>query len=175
MVTVFVDMSGLLNGHVAGPNCSRENPIGDDGEKIHGWVFGLKSWREQQGMEGGDGTRDSEIVAESIERVGAAIMGRRMFDNGEGPWGEDLFEGHWGENPPFHCPVFVVTHHKRDPLEIEGSTTFYFVTDGIVEALKRAKEAAGDRDVENVGGADVVSQYVRAGLVDDIQLHVSPC
>lgn len=137
-------------------------------------MFDLASWREAQGLDGGKTNRDNEIVAESIERIGAHVMGRRMFDNGDGPWGDDPFEGHWGENPPFHGPVFVLTHHPREPFEMDGGTTFHFVTDGIEPALERAEAAAGDRDVRISGGADVVRQYIEAGLVDEIQLQLVP-
>ncbi|WP_313691730.1 dihydrofolate reductase family protein [Halorarum halobium] len=174
MGTVFVDMSMSLDGYIAGPNDSRENPLGDGGERLHEWVFDLAAWREQQGLEGGETNRDDEIVAKSIERAGAFVMGRRMFDNGDGPWGDDPFEGPWGDDPPFGAPVFVLTHHAREPLEMDGGTTFHFVTEGIERALERAEEAAGDGDVRISGGADVVRQYVEAGLVDEIQLHVVP-
>lgn len=174
MGAVFVDMSMSLDGYIAGPNDNQENPLGDGGGRLHKWVYDLASWREQQGLDGGETNRDSQIVAESNENVGAAVMGRRMFDNDAGPWGDDPFEGHWGDDPPFGVPVFVLTHHARDPLEMDGGTTFTFVTDGIERALDRAREAAGGQDIEIVGGANVVQQFVEAGLVDEIQLHVSP-
>lgn len=119
-------------------------------------------------------TEPDELFAESIERAGANVMGRRMFSNEDGQWGEDPFEGHWGEIPPFHGPVFVLTHHSRKPLEMDGGTTFHFVTDGIETALERAQAAAGDRDVRISGGADTVRQYVEAGLADEIQLQLVP-
>ncbi|WP_264556727.1 dihydrofolate reductase family protein [Halocatena marina] len=171
---VTVDMSISLDGYIAGPNDGPENPLGDGGGRLHKWVYDLASWREQQGLDGGKTNRDSEIVAESTENVGAVVMGRRMFSNGDGPWGDDPFEGHWGDNPPFGVPVFVITHYEREPLEMDGGTTFTFVTDGIEHALEQAKAAAGDQDVEIVGGANTVQQFVAAGLVDEIQLHVSP-
>ncbi|WP_423747553.1 dihydrofolate reductase family protein (plasmid) [Haladaptatus sp. SPP-AMP-3] len=174
MVAVFVEMSMSLDGYIAGPDDSQESPLGDGGERLHEWVFDLAAWREMQGLDGGKTNRDNEIVSESIERIGAHVMGRRMFDNGDGPWGDDPFEGYWGENPPFHGPVFVLTHHPREPLEMDGGTTFHFVTDGIETALERAEAAAGDRDVRISGGADVVRQYVEAGLVDEIQLQLVP-
>jgi dihydrofolate reductase len=174
MSAVFVDMSMSLDGFIAGPNDSRENPLGERGERLHEWVFDLASWREQQGLDGGKTTPDDEIVAESIERIGAHVMGRRMFDNDDGPWGDEPFEGYWGETPPFHGPVFVLTHHPREPLEMDGGTTFHFVTDGIEAALERAEAAAGDRDVRISGGADVVRQYIEAGLVNEIQLQLVP-
>lgn len=147
MGTVFVDMSISLDGYVAGPNDSRENPLGSGGDRVHEWVYDTAAGREQQGLEGGETNRDSEIVAESNEDVGAAVMGRRMFDNGNGPWGEDPFEGHWGDDPPFGVPVLVITHHDREPLEMDSGTAFHFVTDGIKSALERAKDAAGDQNV----------------------------
>ncbi|ELZ05277.1 dihydrofolate reductase family protein [Natrialba asiatica] len=174
MTEVFVDMSMSLDGFIAGPNDGRENPLGEGGERLHEWVFDLASWREQQGLDGGTTNRDAEIVAESIERTGTHVMGRRMFDNDDGPWGDEPFEGHWGETPPFHGPVFVLTHHPREPLEMDGGTTFHFVTDGIETALERARTAAGDGDVRISGGADVVRQYVEAGLVDEIQIQLVP-
>ena len=174
MSAAFVDMSMSIDGFIAGPNDSRENPLGEGGERLHEWVFDLKSWREQQGLDGGKTNRDDEIVAESIERIGAHVMGRRMFDNDDGPWGDEPFEGYWGENPPFHGPVFVLTHHAREPLKMDGGTTFHFVTDGTEAALERAEAAAGDRDVRISGGADVVRQYIEAGLVNEIQLQLVP-
>lgn len=174
MGIVFVDVSMSLDGYIAGPNDSRENPLGDGGERLHEWIFDLAAWREQQGLEGGETNRDDEIAAESIERAGAFVMGRRMFDNDDGPWGDDPFEGPWGDDPPFGAPVFVLTHHGREPLEMDGGTTFHFVTEGIERALERAEEVAGDGDVRISGGADVVRQYVEAGLVDEIQLQVVP-
>lgn len=174
MTEIFVDMSMSLDGFIAGPNDSPENPLGDGGEQIHQWMFDLASWREQQGLDGGKSNRDSEIVVESNENVGAVVMGRGMFSNDDGSWGDPPFKGHWGDNPPFHVPVFVLTHHAREPLVKDGGTTFTFVTDGIESALHQAKDAAGDRDVEIVGGANTVQQYLEAGLIDEIQLHVSP-
>jgi dihydrofolate reductase len=174
MGNVITDISISVDGFVAGPNDSPENPLGDEGERLHEWVFDLASWREQQGLDGGKTNRDSEIVAESSETVGAAVMGRRMFSNEDGPWGEPPFEGHWGDDPPFGVPIFVLTHHAREPLVKDGGTTFTFVTDGIERALEQAKAAAGDQDVEIVGGANTIQQFVTAGLIDEIQLHVSP-
>ena len=144
------------------------------GERLHEWVYDLASWREMHGMEGGKSGRDDEILAESIENVGAVVMGRRMFDNGEGPWGDDPFEGHWGDEPPFGVPVFVLTHHARAPLEFEGGTTFTFVTDGIERAVERAKGAAGDADVSVAGGASTIQQSIETGLLDELQLHLVP-
>ncbi|GAA0235996.1 hypothetical protein GCM10009000_059300 [Halobacterium noricense] len=138
---VFVDMSMSLDGYIVGPNDDPENPLGDDGERFHEWLFDLASFREMHGQEGGKTNRDDELFAESIERAGANVMGRRMFSNEEGLWGEDPFEGHWSEAPQFHGPVFVLTHHPRKPLEMDSGTTFHFVTDGIETALERARTA----------------------------------
>lgn len=171
---VTANMSMSLDGFVAGPNASRENPLGDGGERLHEWVVDLASWRERHGQEGGESGPDDDIVAESFENVGAYVMGRRMFDNGGGPWGDDPFEGYWGENPPFRAPVFVLTHHQREPLEMEGGTTFHFVTDGLESALERAREAAGEADVRVAGGANAVRQFVDAGLLDELEIHLVP-
>lgn len=174
MGIVFADVATSLDGYVAGPNDGPDNPIGDDGERLHEWLFDLASFREQHGQEGGETGRDSEIVAESFANVGAWIIGRRMFSNEEGPWGPTPFEGHWGDDPPFHAPVFVLTHYPREPLEMDGGTTFYFVTDGVEDALDRAREAAGDADVRIGGGADTIRQFVEAGLLDELEVHLVP-
>lgn len=174
-MTVFADLSTSLDGYVAGPNDSREHPLGDGGERLHEWVYGLQSWRAMQGLDGGEaGSPDDDVVAETVDRAGAFVMGRRMFDNGEGPWGDDPFEGYWGDEPPYRAPVFVVTHHRRDPLPMAGGTTFTFVTDGLERAVALAEEAAGDDDVQVSGGATAVRQAIAAGLVDELQLHVVP-
>jgi dihydrofolate reductase len=174
MSKVTADMSMSLDGYIAGPNDSVDNPLGDAGERLHDWMTGLEAWRESHGLEGGDRNPDSEMVEEYGENIGATILGRGMFSNGEGPWGDDPFRGPWGENPPFHTPVFVLTHHPREPLPMEGGTTFHFVTDGIEAALAQARDAAGDRDVRIGGGAKVVQQYLAAGLLDELQLHIVP-
>ena len=171
---VIANISMSLDGFVAGPNDTRENPLGDGGEQLHEWVTELASWREQHGLDGGKTNRDSEIVAESNENVGAYVMGRRMFSNEDGPWGDDPFEGHWGDDPPFGVPVFVLTHHPRDPLEMDGGTTFTFVTDGIGSALEQAQEAAGDANVRIEGGANVIQQFTEAGLIDELYIHLVP-
>jgi dihydrofolate reductase len=163
-----------LDGFVAGPNPSEEHPLGEGGMQLHQWVFKLAAWRRPHGREGGETNASSAVVEESLENVGATIMGRGMFGGGPGPWGEEPWEGWWGDDPPFHTPVFVLTHHEREPLAKEGGTTFTFVTDGIESALARAKEAAGGRDVSLGGGADVARQYLAAGLIDDLRLDVVP-
>jgi dihydrofolate reductase len=167
-----LDISMSLDGYVAGPNESEEHPLGEGGEQLHEWAFPLASWREPHGMEGGEVSPSSAVVDESRENVGAVVMGRGMFGGGPGPWGD--WEGWWGDDPPFHVPVFVLTHHAREPLAKEGGTTFTFVTDGMEAALAQAKETAGDRDVSLGGGADVAQQYLRAGLLDEFQISLVP-
>jgi dihydrofolate reductase len=167
-------ISVSLDGFVAGPNPSEEHPLGEGGMQLHQWAFRLAAWRKPHGQEGGETNASSAVVEETLANVGATIMGRNMFGGGPGPWGEDPWEGWWGDDPPFHTPVFVLTHHEREPLEKEGGTTFTFVTDGIESALEQAAEAAGGRDVSLGGGADVAQQYLAAGLVDEVQLNVVP-
>jgi dihydrofolate reductase len=174
MPRLTFDITVSLDGFVAGPNPSLEHPLGEGGERLHEWMFGLASFRRRHGLEGGVTNADSEIHEESVRNVGAYLMGRRMFGGGEGPWGDDPWEGWWGDDPPFHVPVFVLTHHARATLTKQGGTTFTFVTDGIESALEQARAAAGDRDVVVAGGADVAQQYLRAGLLDDLQIHVAP-
>ena len=174
MSKVRVHISASLDGYVAGPNQSMENPLGEGGEGLHDWVVPLKAWREHAGMEGGEENANSPVVREAFANVGAEIMGRGKFGPPtRGPWGDDSWQGWWGDDPPFHKPVFVLTHHARDPLVLTD-TTFTFVTDGIESALAQAREAAGDRDVFIGGGADVINQYLAAGLVDELELHVVP-
>jgi dihydrofolate reductase len=173
MSSVTCHISVSLDGFVAGPNQSMENPIGEGGMRLHEWVVGLASWREQHGLEGGERTADAEIVDEVVDGVGAYIMGRKMFGGGDGPW-DETWAGWWGEDPPFHAPVFVLTHHARDPLAMQGGTTFTFVTDGIDSALEQARAAAGDKDVAIAGGASAVQQYLAAGMLDELHLHMVP-
>lgn len=150
-------MSMSLDGFIAGPN--------DDVERLHGWLYDLASWRAPHGLEGGVANRDAEILEEGLRNIGAIVMGRRMFDLAEAPW---------GDNPPFHMPVFVVTHHPREPLVKQGGTTFTFITDGVASALRQAQAAAGDRDVGVAGGAMIIQQLLRAGLIDQILIHLVP-
>jgi dihydrofolate reductase len=174
MSKVRAHISVSLDGYVAGPNQSQEEPLGDGGERLHDWVVALKAWREASGMEGGEENASSRVVREEYANVGAEIMGRGKFGPaGRGSWGDDPWRGWWGEEPPFHKPVFVLTHHPREPLTL-ADTTFTFVTDGIEAALAQAREAAGDRDVFIGGGADVINQYLAGGLVDELELHVVP-
>lgn len=168
------EISISVDGYVAGPNQSEEHPLGEGGEQLHEWVVKLEAWRVLHGREGGEVNPSSEIVAEATTNIGAVVMGRNMFGGGPGPWGDDPWNGWWGDDPPFHVPVFVLTHHEREPLEMEGGTTFHFVTDGIESALAQAKEAAGGKDVRLGGGAGAAQQYLAAGLIDELQLNVVP-
>lgn len=173
-MAVICNISVSLDGFVAGPNQTLEEPLGKGGEGLHEWVFRLKSWRDAHGMEGGETGPDDDVIAEAVERAGATIMGRRMFSSGAGPWEDDpKANGWWGDEPPFHHPVFVLTHHPREPLELQG-TTFTFVTDGIQAAVEQARAAAGAKDVHVAGGANVIQQYLGAGLLDELELHVVP-
>jgi dihydrofolate reductase len=162
-----------LDGFVAGPNQSEENPLGEGGEQLHEWALALEAWRKPHGYEGGEVNASSAVIEEAFENVGAIIMGRNMFGGGPGPW-DSGWEGWWGDEPPFHVPVYVVTHHEREPIEKQGGSSFHFVTDGIEAALSQAREAAGDGSVDIGGGASVIQQFLRAGLVDEMQLHVVP-
>jgi dihydrofolate reductase len=170
---VKANISVSADGYVAGPNQSLENPLGEAGERLHEWVLPLRAWREPHGLEGGEVNASTPVVEESLANVGAQIMGRGMFGGGPGPWSEDPWPGWWGDEPPFRMPVFVVTHHAREPLAL-SDTTFTFVTDGIEPALGQAQAAAAGKDVMVAGGANVINQYLAAGLVDEIELHVVP-
>jgi dihydrofolate reductase len=168
-------ISMSLDGCVAGPDQSEQNPLGVGGQRLHEWVFSLAAWRQLHGLDGGETNESSRIVEESRHNVGAAIMGRNMFGPpAGGPWGDEPWPGWWGDDPPYHYSVFVLTHHPREPLAMNGGTTFHFVTDGIEAALEQARVAAGGQDVMLWGGADVVNQYLAAGLLDDLELHVVP-
>jgi dihydrofolate reductase len=175
MTTARFHISVSLDGYAAGPDQSEENPLGVGGEDLHQWVVELEVWRKQHGLEGGVVNASTPVVEEAQSNVGATVMGRNMFGGGPGPWREDPpWKGWWGDNPPFHTPVFVLTHHPRRPLEMEGGTTFFFVTEGIESALEQAKEAAAGQDVLIGGGANVIQQCLAAGLVDEFELHVVP-
>ena len=166
-------ISVSLDGFVAGPNQSEENPLGEGGTDLHEWVLKLEAWRRSHGREGGEVNASSQVFEEAIDNVGAVIMGRNMFGGGPGPWGEEPWNGWWGDDPPFRTPVFVLTHHEREPLAL-GDTTFHFVADGIEAALAQAREAAGEKDVSIGGGASAIQQYLAAGLVDEMLLNVVP-
>jgi dihydrofolate reductase len=172
MSRVTAEISISLDGFAAGPNQTQEEPLGEGGERLHEWVISTMSWRRQHGLEGGEKGPDDEVAAEFGKGVGAYIMGRNMFGPA-GDWDES-WRGWWGEDPPYHVPVFVLTHHAREPLPMEGGTTFHFVTDGIESALELARAAAGDQDVKIIGGANVIQQYLAAGLLDELQLHIAP-
>jgi dihydrofolate reductase len=175
MAGLTLDITMSLDGFIAGPNASLEEPLGEGGEQLHDWIVRLASWREYHGLEGGETGADDELAEELVGSIGAHIMGRRMFSSGAGPWAQDpKADGWWGDVPPFHHPVFVLTHHAREPVAKEGGTTFTFVTEGIEAALEQAKAAAGDLDVGIGGGADVAQQYLRAGLIDTMHIHVAP-
>lgn len=169
----FCDITVSLDGYVAGPAPSLDHPLGEGGEQLHDWAYGLKAFRERHGMEGGEESADSELIEANIARTGAVVMGRRMFSGGDGPWADDPnADGWWGDDPPFRIPVFVLTHHAREPL-VKGDTTFTFV-DGFDEAFDHAEAAAAGREVHIAGGADVVQQALAAGELDELQLHVAP-
>jgi dihydrofolate reductase len=173
MSKVRADISVSVDGYVAGPNQSMENPLGENGEGLHDWVVQLRAWRTMAGMEGGIENVSSAVFTDAYTNVGAEIMGRGKFGPPKrGPW-DDSWQGWWGDDPPFHKPVFVLTHHAREPLTL-SDTTFTFVTDGIEGALERARDASGDKDVFIGGGADVINQFLAAGLLDELELHVAP-
>src|SRR5277367_6393638 len=163
-----------LDGYVAGPDQNEESPLGSGGLDLHEWFFPLKAFREMHGEDGGDVNASSAVVEQRLANVGATIMGRNMFGPVRGPWRDESWRGWWGENPPFHHPVFVLTHHPREPLELDGGTTFHFVTDGIESALEQARAAAGDRIVSLGGGASVAQQYLAAGLLDEVVVSIVP-
>jgi dihydrofolate reductase len=168
-------ISVSLDGFVAGPNQSEANPLGEGGERLHDWVVSLAAWRQGHGLAGGEVNESARVVEESRENIGAGVMGRNMFGPaGGGPWGDQQWRGWWGDDPPYHYPVFILTHYSREPVEMEGGTTFHFVTDGIESALEQARKAAGDKDVMLWGGAQVVNQYLAARLLNELELHVVP-
>jgi dihydrofolate reductase len=174
MSKLRLQISVSVDGYAAGPNQSEKDPLGEGGEQLHDWVVKLAAWREPHGREGGEVNASTPVMEEALAGIGATIMGRNMFGGGPGPWPEDPpWNGWWGDDPPFHHPVFVLTHHEREPLELED-TTFTFVTDGIESVLERAKEAAAGKDVSLAGGAKACQQYLAAGLVDEMTLNVAP-
>lgn len=174
-----------VDGYGAGPRQDRNNPLGVGGENLHKWFVPTRSFKSlhlkaapaARGMPGGaEGTTgvDDDFARRGMENIGAWILGRNMFGPIRGPWPDDAWNGWWGDNPPYHVPVFVLTHHPRKSIEMEGGTTFHFVTEGIEEALRRAKEAAGSKDVRLGGGVETIRQYLRARLVDEMHLVISP-
>jgi dihydrofolate reductase len=167
-------MSMSVDGYVAGPNQSADDPLGVGGLRLHEWIFPLAAWRKEHGEEGGEDNASTPVWKRRNANIGAVVMGRNMFGGGPGPWGEDPWRGFWGEDPPFRNPVFVLIHHAREPLEMQGGTTYNFVTDGIESALEQATEAAGGKDVSLAGGAKVVQQYLVARLLDELDLSVVP-
>lgn len=168
-------ISMSLDGFVAGPSQSVDNPLGIGGMRLHEWVFPLAAWRAMHGLDGGEVNESTRVVEESLANIGATVMGRNMFGGHPGPWdAAKPWNGWWGTNPPFHHPVFVLTHHAREPLALKGGTTFTFVTDGIEAALDRARRAAGGRDVSLAGGANAARQYLAAGLVDEMEISLVP-
>lgn len=168
-------ISMSLDGFVAGPDQSVENPLGIGGEHLHDWIVPLTAWRAMHGLQGGEVNESTPVVEESIANIGATIMGRNMFGGHPGPWdAENPWKGWWGTNPPFHHPVFVLTHHAREPLAMEGGTTYTFVTDGIESALEQARRAAGGKDVSLAGGAKAAQQYLAAGLMDEMEINLVP-
>jgi dihydrofolate reductase len=175
MAKLRLEIAMSLDGFIAGPHPSEEHPLGVGGTQLHEWAFALAAWRSPHGLEGGETNASSEVVEGALANVGATIMGRNMFGGGPGPWSEEEpWEGWWGESPPFHTPVFVLTHHAREPLVKQAGTTFFFVTDGIESALAQARELAGPKDISLGGGANVAQQYLAAGLLDELQLDVVP-
>ena len=173
MSTLTCQLSISLDGYVAGPNQSMDNPLGQGGMRLHEWALATDSWHAQHGSTGGERNIDAEVVDGLMRDNGAYIMGRKMFGGGDGPWDES-WRGWWGEDPPYHAPVFVLTHYEREPLEMRGGTTFHFVTGGIEDALEQARAAAGDKPVAVAGGASAARQYLAAGLLDELYLHVAP-
>jgi len=164
-----------LDGFVAGPHQSLQEPLGVGGEQLHEWVVQLEAWRRPHGLDGGVVNESTAVMEDELADIGATIMGRNMFGGGPGPWDDtNPWNGWWGRNPPFRHPVFVLTHHARDPLMMEGGTSFTFVTEGIESALDQARRAAGGKDVALAGGANAAQQYLKAGLVDEMQLHLAP-
>jgi dihydrofolate reductase len=163
-----------VDGYGAGPDQSLQDPLGIGGPTLHQWFFPTRTFRQMQGQDGGTTGVDDDFARRSMENKGAWILGRNMFGPVRGPWPDEEWKGWWGPSPPYHVPAFVLTHHARAPLEMEGGTTFHFVTGGIHEALRLAREAAGDRDVRIGGGVATVRQYLQAGLVDEMHLVISP-
>jgi len=168
-------ISMSLDGFVAGPNQSVDNPLGVGGERLHEWIFPLKVWKTMHSEQGGEVNDSNRVVEEQLAKLGATIMGRNMFGGHPGPWHiTKPWNGWWGNNPPYHHPVFVLTHHPREPLTLEGGTTFTFVATGIEAALAQAQAAAGGKNISLAGGAKAAQQYLKANLVDEMDIANSP-
>jgi len=163
-----------IDGYGAGPNQDLEHPLGVGGMALHQWAFATRTFCRMHGKDGGTAGTDDEFAAHGFDNIGAWILGRNMFGPVRGPWPDDSWKGWWGDNPPYHTPVFVLTHHPRESIAMVGGTTFHFVTDGIHAALQRATEAAGGRDIRLGGGVATIRQYLRAGLIDEMHLAISP-
>jgi len=175
MARIRIHMFAIsIDGYGAGPDQDLANPLGIGGLALHEWAFGTRTFQHMHGRSGGETGIDDDMVARGFENVGAWILGRNMFGPLRGPWADDSWKGWWGPNPPYHTQVFVLTHHARAPIAMEGGTTFHFVTDGIDAALKRAIDAAGGKDVRIGGGVATVRQYLRAGLVDEMHVAIAP-
>mgnify|MGYP001545750974 FL=1 len=163
-----------IDGFGAGPDQSLDHPLGVGGEALHRWAFETRTFKQMFGGEGGSTGTDDEFARRGFENIGAWILGRNMFGPVRGPWPDESWKGWWGETPPYHTQVFVLTHHARAPLEMDGGTIFHFVTDGIHTALERAKEAAGEHDIRLGGGVATIREYLRAGAIDEMHLAISP-
>jgi dihydrofolate reductase len=175
MSRVRVDCFSIsIDGFGAGPDQSIDNPLGVGGESLHDWIVATRNWRAMHGKEGGETGVDNDFAARGGKNVGAWIMGRYMFGPVRGPLPDESWRGWWGKRPPFRAPVFVLTHHARPPLEMEGGTTFHFVTEGTDAALDQARKAAGDKDVQIGGGASTIQQYLRRGLIDELHVAITP-
>ena len=175
MSRLRLNISMSLDGFVAGPDQSVERPLGVGGMRLHEWIVPLRAWRRMHGLDGGEANESTRVVEESLNNIGATIMGRNMFGGGPGPWDRERpWNGWWGEDPPFHHPVFVLTHQPRERLELQGGNSFTFVTEGVASALEQARRAAGGKDVSLAGGAKVAQEYLAAGLVDEMEIHLVP-
>lgn len=175
MGKVFANISMSLDGYIAGPKPTLEEPLGKGGEQLHEWVFKLEAWRKPHGMEGGETGPDNDIMKETTANVGAVIMGRKMYSGGSGPWELDPNpDGWWGSTPPFHAPVFVLTSHQREKVDKKGGTSFIFVTDGIEHAVAQAKKVAGTKNISVAGGAHVIQQCLTGGFLDELEIHMVP-
>lgn len=175
MGKVIADISMSLDGFIAGPSATLKEPLGRGGEQLHEWGFKLAAWRNPHGKSGGETGPDNDVIKEAMANNGAVIMGRGMFSGGEGPWEDDPnADAWWGDNPPFHVPVFILTEHKREKVDKKGGTSFIFVTDGIENALSQAKTVSGNKNILIAGGAKTIQQFIKAGHVDELQIHMVP-